>query len=196
MPTRVLRPGERAYLDTDSRAMIFHGCSTKQLGEIFGLKEPDVMRKLAGINAVGSGKQGNPLYRIRDAAPLLVKIPITPEMIEHYMVSSNPKNLPPATNAMFWQGMMTRRNYEEKTGDLWHTSDVSQVASDAFQSLRMSLLLIPDNISEKTELNEEQRRMVQAIVDSALEEARERLISDLRKPGGRGPRPSSEEGDL
>lgn len=195
MPTRILRPDQRANLDTDSRAMIYHGCSTKQLADIFLMKEPDVMRKMAGVNPVGTGRQGNPIYRIRDAASRLVRIPVTPDMITDHLKRMNPKDLPPVLNKMFWEGLQARRKYEEQVGELWHTSDVSEIASDTFQTLRISLLLIPDNISEKTELTEEQRRLIQDIVDNALEEARERL-SDIRKPSRRRSGAVAEEGDL
>lgn len=191
-----LRPGQRSYLDSDSRAMIYSGCSTKQLAEIFNMKEPDVMRRMAGIDPVGMGRQGNPLYRIREAAARLIKIPVTPEMITSHLKRMNPKDLPPVLNKMFWEGVQARRKYEELVGDLWHTTDVIQVLSDTFQTLRVSLLLIPDQLSEKTELTDEQIRMAQSIVDTALEEARERLVDNLRKSSGRGPGPTTEEDEL
>jgi hypothetical protein len=190
--TQSLRLSQRSYLDTESRAMIYEGCSSKQLAEIFGMKEPDVMRKLAGLDAVGMGRQGNPLYRIRDAAARLVKIPVTPEMIQAHLRRMNPKDLPPVLNKMFWEGLTARRKYEEVTGDMWQTADVIQVASDAYQALRMSVLLIPDLLSEETELSDEQMKAVQSIIDTALEAARERLLS-LRKPSRLRSGPVAEE---
>lgn len=194
--TRSLRIDERAYLDTGSREMIFHGCSTKQLATIFNMKEPDVMRKLVGLNSVGIGRQGNPLYTIREAAERLVRIPVTPEMITAHLRRMNPKDLPPVLNKMFWEGLQARRKYEEQVGDLWHTTDLATVLSDTFQTLKVSLQLIPDLLSEKSELTDEQLQLAREIVDSGLNEAYERLISNLRKPSGRGPGPTSEENEI
>jgi hypothetical protein len=182
--TLTLRPSERSYLDTESRAMIFQGCSVNQLAEIFGMKTPDVMRRLAGLDPVGVGRQGNPIYRLKDAAARLVKIPITAEMIDQYMKRTNGKDLPPFVNKLYWEGVVVREKYREQAGELWTTADVSQVAADAFQSLRMSVLLIPDALVNDTDLNERQMKIVQAIIDNALEESREKLVGHLSKPSG------------
>jgi hypothetical protein len=182
--TLSLRPSQRSYLDTESRAMIYQGASANQLAEIFGMKVPDVMRRLAGLDPVGAGRQGNPIYRLKDAAARLVKIPITAAMIDQYMKRTNGKDLPPFVNKLYWEGVVVREKYREQAGELWTTADVSQVASDAFQSLRMSILLIPDALMNDTDLSERQMKIVQAIIDNALEELQEKLVADLKKPSG------------
>lgn len=173
--------------------MIYHGCSANQLAEIFNLKVPDVMRRLTGIDPVGVGRQGNPIYRLRDAAARLVKIPITAAMIDRYMKGTNGKDLPPFVNKLYWEGAVVREKYREQAGELWSTADVSRVAADAFQSLRMSVLLIPDTLANDTDLTEIQMKIVQATVDNTLEEARVRLVDDLRKPSGNRSTPEDDE---
>lgn len=194
---RPLKPGERLYLDAESRTMIYQGCSVNQLGEIFNIKPPDVMKKLAGLEPVGTGRQGNPIYRLRDAATRLVKVEITADMIHEYMQRANPKDLPSMTNKLFWEGLMSRRKYEELTGDLWHSADVSSVASTTYQAIRAALLLLPDTLMSEAGLNETQVQLSQGVIDTALEDVREQLIRDLRKPSGE-PRlgTDAEEGEL
>lgn len=191
--TQSLTSSQRAYLDPVSRAMIYDGASVNQLAEMFNIRVPDVARKLGGLEPVGLGRQGNPLYRIPDAAARLIKIPVTPEMISGHLKRMNPKDLPPLLSKLFWDAMTSRRKYEEFAGELWLSADVMEVASDVYQSLRMSLLLIPDQLRDNTQINDAQLRMVQGIIDTALEAARERLISDLRKSGGSRSRPDAEE---
>jgi hypothetical protein len=103
-------------------------------------------------------------------------------MIDGYMRRVNARDLPPILNKIYWEGLMVRERYREQAGELWHTEDVARVASDAFQSLRMSVLLIPDALRDGTDLSERQFTMVQEILDKALEESRVRLVADLRKP--------------
>ena len=164
--------------------MLYDGISVNQLGVVFNMRANDVAKKLGGLQSVGIGRQGNPLYTIAEAAPRLVKVPVTDAMIARYVQTINPKSLPPLLSQLFWQAMASRRKYEELAGDLWLTSDVIKVASETFQSLRMSLLLIPDALMNETELTERQMRIVQEVIDTALDDMREKLVERLAKPSG------------
>ena len=191
--TQSLRPSQRAYLDEESRAMVYQGCSVNQLGEIFGIRPPDVMRRLADLTPVGIGRQGNPIYKLAEAASRLVKIPVTEELITAHLRRMNPKDLPPLLNKLFWDSMIVRRKYEEQAGELWLSTDVLASASEAFQSIRTSLLLIPDMLRGETEISEAQLSLVQRVIDDGLEQLHERLVSDFRKPSGSRSRPYIEE---
>lgn len=192
MTEKLPRSG-RAYLDDESRAILYQGASVNQLAELFKVRPPDVMRKLADLKPVGEGRQGNPIYNVAEAAARLVKIPITEDMITAHLRRMNPKELPALLNKLFWDGMAARRKYEELIGDLWMTSDVMAVASDSFQSIRTSLLLIPDMLRDETEISEPQLLLVQRVIDDGLEQLHERLVSDLRKPSGSRSRPDVAE---
>lgn len=187
---------QRQNLDVESRAMIYQGVSVNQLAAIFEMRPTEVLNKLAGVNPAGVSSHGNPIYKIKDAAPRLVKIPITAEMIEQYMRRANPRDYPAASNKMFWDGMMQQARYREQAGELWHSSDVVAVAGDVFQSLRMSLLLIPDMLLSEAGLNDRQMRLCQNVIDSALEETRAKLIDDLQKPGRQRSGPDAQDGEL
>lgn len=191
--TQTLRVSQRSNLDSESRAMIYGGASIVQLAEIFGIRSPDVARRLGDLTPIGLGRQGNPLYRISEAAARLIKIPVTPELITAHLRRMNPKELPPLLSKLFWDAMKVRRQYEEQAGELWLTTEVLQTASEAFQSLRMSLLLIPDQLRDETAISEAHILIVQNVIDSALEQARDRLVDDLRKLSGSGPGPIAAE---
>jgi hypothetical protein len=195
--TRALRPAERSYLDDESRAMIYQGASVNQLAELFKKRVPEVMRRLAGLAPVGTGRQGNPIYSVPEAAARLIRIQITEKQIFDFLTALNPKELPPLLNKAFWDAMRGRASYREQIGELWLTREVLHVASEAFQSLRMSLLLVPDTLRDETDIPEKYVLIVQQTIDDALEQARERLVDDLRKPGsGSRSRPDATDGEL
>lgn len=185
----------RAFSPQD-RAAIFHGCTISVLAEIFSMKRQNVERKLANCPSSGISKAGTPLYRLAEAAQFLVRVKLTDKMVYETLKTADPKDFPAFTNKMFWEGLAVRRKYEEQVGDLWHTSDVIGVASAAFNAIRMSLLLLPDELSDKAGLNEQQRTLVQNIIDSALEGCRDSLVDDLRKPSRSGRESSPEDGEI
>lgn len=185
----------RRYTAED-RAIIFQGCPVSTLAEIFHMKRQNVERRLASCPVVGTSQTGSNLYRIADAAQFLVQIKLTDEMVRDTLRTADPKDFPAFTNKMFWEGLIQRRKYEEQASELWHTSDVVAVAAAAFNAVRMSLLLLPDELSDKAGMNEQQRTLVQGICDSMLESLSDALIRDLRKPSRSGREPSAEEGEV
>lgn len=172
---------QRKYLDTESRGILYQGASVNQLAALFHMKTPDVMRRLGDLQPVGMGRQGNPIYSVAQAASRLCKLEITETELLNHIRRMDPKALPPLLNKLFWEGMSARIKYRGTVGELWHTTDVLAVAATAFQSLRMSILLIPDTLMNETELSEAQLKIAQDTVDRALEDAREQLIRDLQQ---------------
>jgi hypothetical protein len=177
------------------RGIIFQGATVTQFAEMFNMKRQIVERRLSGCPKAGI-VNGTALYHIKDAAPLLIRVKLTDEMVYETLKRADPKDFPAFTNKMFWEGMGVRRKYEEQVGDLWHSSDVAAVASASFNAIRMSLLLLPDELTDTAGLNERQRGIVQGIIDNALEGCRVALIDELRKPSRSGPEPSPEEGEI
>jgi len=160
------------------------------------MKRQNVERRLTSCPVVGVSNTGSNMYRIADAAQFLVQIKLTDEMVRDTLRTADPKDFPAFTNKMFWEGLIQRRKYEEQASELWHTSDVVAVAAAAFNAIRMSLLLLPDELSDKAGMNEQQRTLVQGICDAMLESLSDALIRDLRKPSRSGREPSAEEGEV
>lgn len=187
---------KRVNLDPESQAIIYQGASANQLGVLFGMKPSDVQRRLGDLLPVATGRQGNPLYKVADAAPRLIRWEPTPGMIDSYMKNVNHTQLPPMVNKFYWQALRERERYRLEADELWHTEDVVRAAGDTFQSLRMSLMLVPDILRDEADLNESQFRIVQRIIDDSLEGARARLVTDLRKSGPERSGSEGEEGEV
>lgn len=191
--TRVI--GRRKYT-AEEREAIFRSCPVTTLAEVFRMKRQNVERRLSGCPVAAIDPDGLPLYEIAEAAKFLVRVKLTEKQIHQTLVRMDPRDFPPMLNKMFWEAMITRRKSEEQVGDLWHSSDVVKVAADSFNAIRMSLLLLPDELTETAGLNEQQRVIVRDMIDNALESCENALITQLRKPGGPGPGTPSSEGDL
>ena len=185
----------RVNLDVESRAIIFAGASVNQLAAIFRSKPDLIQRRLGDLRAVGTGRQGNPLYDLAEAAARLVPPEITPDMIDTYMRRVNHSRLPAMVSKHYWEGKRTRDRYLEMVDELWFTDDVLRVASDSFQALRMSLMLLPDMLRDSSKLDDEQFRTVQRMIDNTIEELSARLITALTKPGRDQDGPGSDEED-
>lgn len=189
---------QRVNLDPESRGIIFQGASANQLASLWRTKPDDIYRRLGDLAPVGMGRQGNPIYDVAEAAARLVKPEITWEMIDTYMRRVNHAHLPPMTSKFYWQGKKERDRYLETVDELWFTDDIVRVAADAFQTLRMSLILLPDVLREEAGLRDNQFRFVQRIIDDAIEDLGARLTAALGKPGRNqaGPGLEEEEGAL
>jgi len=84
----------------------------------------------------------------------------------------------------FWYGQNQRLNYLERTGELWSTGAVVELASDAFKTLRLSLMLLPDAVERETGLTVKQREIITNLVHNALEDMREKLVDGVKRSRG------------
>jgi hypothetical protein len=185
----------RVNLDVESRAIIFMGASVNQLGAIFRTKPDRIQRLLGDLRSVGTGRQGNPLYDLAEAAARIVPPEITPEAIDNYMRHVNHAHLPAMISKHYWDGKRARDRYLETVNELWFTDDIVRVASDSFQTLRTQLMLVPDRLRADGRLNDEQFRAVQRTIDDQIEELGARLVTALGKPGRDPLGPGSEDQD-
>ena len=173
-------------LDVESRAMIYQGVSVPQLRAIFNLKDEDVMRRLGDLPPVGTGRQNNPVYNLAQAAARIVRPRITPEAIDAYMRTANPANLPPMVSKHYWEGLRTRERYREEVDELWYTEDVMRLLSETFQTIRTTLVLLPDAMRGREDMTEAQFRFVQGVVDDTIEDLRVRLVDPVKPSRAEG----------
>ena len=173
-------------LDTESRGMIFQGVSVPQLRAIFNLKDEDVMRRLGDLPPVGTGRQNNPVYNLAQAAARIVRPRITPEAIDAYMRTANPANMPPMVSKHYWEGLRTRERYREEVDELWYTEDVMRLLSETFQTIRATLVLLPDAMRGREDMTEAQFRFVQRLVDDMIEDVRARLVDPVKPSRAEG----------
>jgi hypothetical protein len=182
MPT-ALPMDRRVNLDAESRGLIFQGASVNQLAAIFKpVKSDEIMRRLGDLEPVGTGRQGNPIYGLAAAAARIVRPQITPEAIDAYMRTANHSHLPPMVSKHYWEGLRTRERYREEVDELWFTEDIVRLLSEVFQSVRATLVLLPDLMRARGDMAEPQFRFVQRVVDNAVEDLCARLVDGLAKP--------------
>lgn len=165
---------EQSMWDADTSAIIRDGASVNQLALLFRVSEKLLRPKL--MHLAPSGYRGQyPIYAVHEVAPLVVK-PVLAGDMAAVLKRMNHKDLPPLLAKEFWQGMSERRRYELKAQELWETDEVLKAASAAFGALRMALLLVPDELERITQLSDEQKDLIQVLIDRVMEAARARLI--------------------
>lgn len=172
-------------MDDESRAIIYEGCSLSQLSAIFDLDNRDIARKLHGLGPCGE-RMGYPIYKLADAAVLLV--PPNKRDITDAIKRMSPKDLPASLTKEFWAGQHARLKFEEDQGDLWRTANVIETLSEIFKTMRMSILLMRDQVERQTDLSDRQRDIIQTLIDGLLNE----LADSLTKRFQNEHRPDSE----
>jgi len=164
-------------LDDESRAILYEGCSLSQLSTIFDLDNREIARKLHGLSPCGE-RMGYPIYKLAEAAPYLV--PPNKRDVTEAVKRMSPKDLPPALTKEFWAGQHARLKFEEDQGDVWRTADVIETFSEVFKTLRMSILLMRDQVERQTELSDAQRDIIQDLIDGVLNELAESLTKRFK----------------
>lgn len=152
--------------DTEQLAFIHEGVTVTVLAQIFGIDHKDVNKRVVGKITPVSTK-GGVRYRIRDAAPYLTDLKVDPEEL---LKNLSPSKLPPALQDSFWKALLSRQKYEENRGDLWRTARIFEVVTEFAKSIRMTIQMFSDTLSQQTELTPRQRELIEALSDGLLEE--------------------------
>ncbi len=147
-----------------------------QLGQLFETDPKTLPKRLRGLRPSGV-RNNTSTYKIREAASRIVKPGYA---IEYYLRTMNHNELPPLLTKEYWNGQRARQIYEENAGDLWRTAQVVEAFAEAFKTLRMSLLLMADSVDRETELSEPQRKIIKRMVDGAIDDLRESMITRFK----------------
>lgn len=181
---------------TSNSILVNKGATQAELGEMFGIHHREVRSRLAPLDPCG--KRGQfALYSVKDAARLLVD-PFDEEETVERILRMNHTQLPKMLSKEFWQGQRLKQQVEREAGDLWPTTQVVELAGEAFKTLRLSLMLMADTVEREAGLSEKQRSMILALVDATLTDMRERLVdgfANRREPARGGPPPPQEDDD-
>lgn len=162
--------------DSSTKTMIFDGCSISQLGQIFGMDNRTVTKRIQGLAACGK-RQGHPIYKVAEAARYLVD-PIGD--IEAHIKKMHHRDLPPMLLKEFWAGQNARLKFEEEQGDLWRTERVLEHYATAFKTLRTEILLMADSLDRQAELSDKQRALIRKATDGLLKNLRTSLIEQFK----------------
>lgn len=179
--------------DAQTKAILFEGASLSQLSRLFGRDNRTTAAKLQGLHPVGV-RAGSPIYAVKDAAPLLVPPAYD---IDEFIRRMTISDLPMQIRKEFWAGMRSKQLYEKEAGDLWPTDQVSEMLTELFKTMKMSLLLTRDTIERETELSDRQRDIVRRIIDGCLRDLNMRVVSHTKQRMAPAPEtPASEEDEL
>lgn len=162
-------------LDDETRAIIYEGVSINQIGLLFDKRNPEVSRLIATAKIAPCGeRQGYPIYKLKDVAPVMV--PPREADVSDVIRNMSPKDLPPALTKEYWAAQHARLKFEEDRGDLWRTEEVIEMLSEVFKTLRMSILLMPDQLEKQSQLTDQQRNIVMGMIDGLLNDLADSLI--------------------
>jgi gas vesicle protein len=157
------------------------GVSRRDLAVIFHMNREEIRNLTHGLQPIGEKQTGtrDALFDLGAAASLIVAPKLDTEVIERLM-RTKPEQLPDKLKKEFWGAKEIQQRVETAAGDLWPSTKVVEYMGDAYKILRLSLQLITDAVEREAGLSEVQRRIIQELVDTALNDMRERLQGDAR----------------
>jgi len=148
----------------DPAVVAQHGVSTTWLAVAFKMSKQSVTAALRGCPVKRhDGKTA--YYDLAQAAGYLVK----PEVdILAYLQTLKPSEMPPALKAQFWAAAERQQRVMTIAKHLWATPEVMSVLTDIFSRMRDRILLWPDVLARVTDLDADQQRRIQEMVDQLL----------------------------
>lgn len=175
-PVGKVSPKTAAKLDAvEAQNVLYQGVTVNDLCVLFRMDRRTLIPKLTSIKPCGT-RAGRSVYQIRDVAPVLVK---PAGSIEDYIRKMRPNELPPLLSKEYWNGQRAKLAYLESVKDVWRTDKVIEVFANAFKTVRMSLLLLPDALDRSAHMTDHQREEIKSALDGALEDIRVSLVDNF-----------------
>lgn len=165
---RMDRGDDTSMLEADMHA----GVTTGWLARVFGMDPSTVKKRLADCPPLQRRKAGY-VYSLPQAAAYLVK-PVFD--VSEYLKTMRPSELPASLQKEYWDARLKRQRWEERAGELWRTDDVLDVLGEAFIAIKSSMQLWADNLERAVGLSDEQRRLLQGMVDGLQTELHAALV--------------------
>lgn len=171
--------GSRSSYKNRAKVMeVVQGVNMSWLGAVFDLGENKLRRRLEGVKPIRV--EGEiPYYSLKEVAPLLGGI--TEDRILNILESVKPADLPTKIQKAFWDALRTRQTYMKEAGDLWHTEDVKDVILETFILIRSSMNLWLTELERKTEVSNEQQKLLQDLVARLLDEISDQIRGNFEK---------------
>lgn len=161
------------YMDSEGTVRPENGVNVSWLCQAFGLSRRTVINKLSGVRPIRLGARHAPIYAIKEAAPRLVTAEID---YAEALKSMRAQDLPPVLQAVFWDAMNKKLEWEKKAKHLWHTSDVLDVLTDLFSTIRKTMQLWPEELEKAHKLDRAQLDFIRGQVDGLQASLHEKLI--------------------
>ena len=155
-------------------SFLTQGVSLSFLSSLFRMDRRYAALKLSGVRIIS--REPHVKYDFSQAVTKLARP--DPEQIAEYVKAMRPNDLPPMMQAEFWQGQLRRQKFMVEAGDLWKTTDVLDMLTDVFKTVRVSSMLMADTVARETQLTSRQRTIISELADAMLDDLRERLIDN------------------
>lgn len=159
-------------MDKETQEIVYEGANQTQLSRLFRVDKHRVKQRLLHVTPDGK-RMGTPIWKVSTAAPYLVK-PLFD--VENYIRNMNHAELPPHLTKEFWAGQRAKLSLEEDQGERWLTADVMEAIAEILRLVRMSVMLIPDQLEKVTTLTPKQKGLVSEQTDALLDELRKTII--------------------
>ena len=173
------RPGRpRSAKNEVTSDLISTGCATMaQLAGLFRTDAKTLPQRLKKVPTEGKNRNGYNVYDIRKAASFIV----TPGYeIEEFIRQMSPQELPPLLQKEYWNGQNARLKYERELGNLWPTPDVAEFVGELLSTVRMSLLLVADDVDREESLTDGQKQIIRRIMDGLISTLKEKLAERFK----------------
>lgn len=155
-------------------SFLTQGVTLSFLASLFRMDRRYAAIRLSGVRIIS--REPHVKYDFSQAVTKLARP--DPAQIAEYVKSMRPNDLPPMMQSEFWQGQLRRQKFMQEAGDLWKTSDVLDVLTEVFKTVRVSAMLMADSVARETQLNPRQRTIISELADAMLDDLRERLIDN------------------
>ena len=180
---RLKNHAQKNRIAPDSRGKyaddVMAGVTAAWLSQAFRLAPNTVKAKLAGCPVLSRRSRGEKmvttLYDLPVAASYLC--PPRQDSREYYKALKR-GDLPAALSQTVWDALLKRQKYEENAGDLWRTAKVREVLGTTFQTIKFTMQLWVETIERSEELSDEQRAMIQSMVDALQQDIYGALVQN------------------
>jgi hypothetical protein len=174
--------------------------NTSQLAQLFEISVATVRSKLLPVRPVRDDGRGAVVYRFRDVAPYLARLP---NDVVSQVMRLNHMDLPPMLRKEFWTGQAQMLKVRQAEGELFAVDAVLSYVSELIKTFRMGVLLMSDAVERETVFTPRQREALSILQDELLETVRadaqrlfgEKFDDPAGLPGIAGLRAFDDEGE-
>lgn len=146
-----------------------NGVTATWIAQALQMTAVTVRQKLAKCP---STKRGSfVVYSLKEAIPYLVKPALQIDMKKVKIT-----DLPNGLQESYWRAKKLRQEWEREAGHLWHTADVLDVFSAAFQAIKFATQLWLDDMERETAITPQQLKFLVMKVDELQQKVYEELV--------------------
>jgi hypothetical protein len=143
--------------------------NTTQLAQLFEVNVATVRSKLVPVRPVRDDGRGAVVYRFRDVAPYLARLP---NDVVSQVMRLNHMDLPPMLRKEYWTGQAQMLKVRQAEGELFAVDAVITYVAELIKTFRMGVLLMADAVERETVFTTRQREALALLQDDLLETVR------------------------